>query len=36
MDVWKIIFFSIKIKHPEWSNKKITARKRHTRKAAVC
>ena len=24
VDVWKIIFYSIRSKHPEWSNKKIT------------
>lgn len=25
MDVWKVIFFSIRNKHPEWSNKRVAA-----------
>lgn len=25
MDAWKIIFYSIRNKHPDWSNKKITS-----------
>lgn len=25
MGVWEIIFYKIRSKHPEWSNKKITS-----------
>lgn len=30
MDVWKIIFYSIRSKHPEWSNKRVTALTKYT------